>query len=1368
MAKDISTTIVLKVSGKEAENSFQGLNKLVKGLEAELRKLTPGTEEFIKKAAELKEAREQFNRVKAEIDAVNGRLQQSEGFFGTFKTKLADIGLSIPQVLGGFLAFSFFQKAEELIKVSDAMSDVQKTTGLALDEVKGLWDAFDEMDTRTSKMDRLKIAEVGGRLGVPKEELKDFVQEVDKAFVALGDSFQGGLENVVDSLGKIKGLFAETQSKSYAEAIKEIGSALNDLAASGTASEGNIADFALRVGALPDAMKPSVSAVLGLGAAFEESGVDSQIAASGFSNFMKVAGENITTFAQSMHMGVEEAQKLYNEKPEEFFLRFAAGMKGLDGTQTAKVFDSLKINSLEVQKAIGAAANRTDDFVKSLNNSKSAMASAISLQNEFNVKNNNSAAVIEKLKNAFSELFTKSNILNSFDWLIKSIGWLTGVTSEASDGIYVFKERMKLAWDIIKVVTLALVGYKTTILIAAIATGNYTKAKWLSILADKASAVQMAISRGAILLYAAAKFLLAGNITKATQAMRLFSIATKMNPLGLLIGLLTAAYTAYETFSDKVDEVARKQRLFNDIKTETAKKVADERFEIEKLVATINNERSSNELRANALKKINDIIPDHIGLLTLQNIKTAEGTEIINNYIKALEKKMYAETVGEKRKELYKKQLDIQGEEIKPSTLGKIGNWIDEKSGYKGKMSLNEAKELDAIVDLNEVNKRLSTYTKVIADEYLKRRNKLRNNYKELSAISQEHRKLMRENISDIDTNSPTNSAVPDPTKKPKVKKIHPDKDDSLKKSQEELKKSIENLDKYDKKKLELVRKYEDEKLAIIEESAEKERKEENIRHKRAIEDINNENEEKKKAISEAKKAISNLEKERNKTKNPEAKANYNATIQAKRTEIDKLKDLISQNNRIKEQMEQTHQFKLKTIDEKAWAEKYSQEIAQRQKEITDEARLKEEQIQNISTMEEAEIALSKIKYLKLTDQELKGIKTLEDAKKALRENAHREVLELQLKALDKDKKSLEEHLKELTGSAAEKLKKDLDKLNQKITQVKSAIQGGDEADAKKVTEEKENAKEKIDILGFSAKDWDKMFNNLNSTSGKIAAVGMAAKALSNAFSQFGELQKNLNERELRHFTKNQDKKRKALLQQLNQGYINQEEYHKALEELEKKRLNKQAEMQYKEAKMQKVIRIADAVSATALGVANALKLGPMGIPLAVLIGALGAVQVGIIASQPLPEQQTFAQGGYTGDGFGSPDASGHRPAGIVHESEYVTPKWMLENPVVADVVDWMESIRIGRTALPQTYAEGGFASINNEDLAMNRDLANSQVPTISDPQLTAVLGEVRDLLSDLKENGVDAFMIEDAENGKRLKRTIKMFEKLEQKNARK
>ena len=54
MAKDISTTIVLKVSGKVAENSFRGLSKEVRSLENELKELTPGTERFIRAFFESK------------------------------------------------------------------------------------------------------------------------------------------------------------------------------------------------------------------------------------------------------------------------------------------------------------------------------------------------------------------------------------------------------------------------------------------------------------------------------------------------------------------------------------------------------------------------------------------------------------------------------------------------------------------------------------------------------------------------------------------------------------------------------------------------------------------------------------------------------------------------------------------------------------------------------------------------------------------------------------------------------------------------------------------------------------------------------------------------------------------------------------------------------------------------------------------------------------------------------------------------------------------------------------------------------------------------------------------------------------------
>ena len=1362
MANQVTSTIVLKVSGKVAENSFIGLRKVVKSLEEELKRLHPGTEKFMKKAAELKEAKEHFSRVKNEIDAVNGRLKESEGFLGKFRSKLADIGLSFGNIGVGLAGLHLKNTAEELLKVSDAMADVQKTTGMALDEVKQLWEAFDDMDTRTSKMDRLKIAEVGGRLGVPKEEMASFVQEVDKAYVALGDSFDGGLEGVVDSLGKIKGLFEETKGQSYADAINGVGSALNELAASGTASEGNISDFALRIGALPDALKPSIDKVLGLGAAFEESGVDSQIAASGYSNFMKVAGENIGLFAQSMHMSIAEAKELFNTNPEEFFLRFSEGMRGVEATKTVEIFDSLGIKSLEVQKAVGAAANRTDEFRAAMERSGKAMAEGTSLTNEFNTKNNNAAAIVEKLKNAFSEMFTSNNIINLFEDVIRVIGFVTGVTKEAGEGVREFKDRLVFLGKLIGVMVAAMVSYKAAVYLVALST---QKAYQQTILYNAVQKVKIAIesaAKGVSLLYAAAKARLAGDTARATAAMKVFNMTTKMNPIGLLVAAVGAAVVAYKLYHKEVDAATQKQKNLNDAFVEAEKSIVSQKNELDQLMKTARDETLSKEQRLEAIKKLNEISPEYLGFLNLENINTQEATKAVNKYTEHLLKMAKVKALTAKMDKIGEQIIDKENESLNENLglVDKTANAINKFFGGKEVVNLDKNEDAQYQKWLKAVGKkRADELKKEYAHVYEKRKQDVQSLADQQRALAEEISKIQGEASSSTAPNKPVNTAVTNPAKnKP------PKKDSSEDKSKSAYEKSLEEKRKYDKELLDLQRKYEDEQEKIQLDSYEKEKRLLETQHKRDLEDIVNQNKEKQEAIAKVEREISDFQKAKAGASS-QAQKNYDAAIQNKREEIAAINSIIAQNNKIKEQMEQTHQFRLKAIEEKRWSDEHQGKIARYQYEAQQEAQRREEEIQSITTMDEAKAALSQMNYLKLTDQELKAIKTLEDAKKALREDANRAAMESQLKLLEEEKSLLEEHLQDLTGEAAEQLKKNLDELSTRITQVKGAIQGGNENDQKKVTEEQQAAKGKVDLLGFSAADWEKMWEDLNTTEGKIAAVGMAVKALSNAFSQFSELQKNLNERELKHFTKNQDKKKLALLKQLNEGYINQEQYHKGLEELEKERLNKESEMAYKEARMQKIIRIADAVSATALGVAKALAAypGPAGIALASVVGALGAAQIGIIAAQPLPEKESYAAGGFTGSGFGSPDRTGFKPAGIVHENEYVTPKWMLENPVVADVVGWMESVRTGRISLPKGYADGGIAS---EEKTIQPNNYIQQATT--DPQLLFVLGEVKDLLENLKNNGVEAWMVENAENGKRLKSAIKQFENIEKRNARK
>lgn len=127
----------------------------------------------------------------------------------------------------------------------------------------------------------------------------------------------------------------------------------------------------------------------------------------------------------------------------------------------------------------------------------------------------------------------------------------------------------------------------------------------------------------------------------------------------------------------------------------------------------------------------------------------------------------------------------------------------------------------------------------------------------------------------------------------------------------------------------------------------------------------------------------------------------------------------------------------------------------------------------------------------------------------------------------------------------------------------------------------------------------------------------------------------------------------------------------------EKERIEKAA------AKRNKAIGIIQAIVNTALGITQALASlpPPASFITAAITGALGAVQIATIAAQPL------AKGGYTGSGAGSPDKTGFKPAGIVHEGEWVAPKWMVQSSNFAPII---ESLEASRT---RGFAGGGFTS---------------------------------------------------------------------------
>lgn len=141
----------------------------------------------------------------------------------------------------------------------------------------------------------------------------------------------------------------------------------------------------------------------------------------------------------------------------------------------------------------------------------------------------------------------------------------------------------------------------------------------------------------------------------------------------------------------------------------------------------------------------------------------------------------------------------------------------------------------------------------------------------------------------------------------------------------------------------------------------------------------------------------------------------------------------------------------------------------------------------------------------------------------------------------------------------------------------------------------------------------------------------------------------------------------------------------------------------------------------------------------AVTYGAAGAAQfaaslVRILANIATAKSYIgFAEGGYTGSGFGRPDSSGYKPAGIVHENEYVSPSWVVNSSAARPHLQSLESMRL------RGYADGGLVtnsitSETNQSILMANAMKNLPPAEVSVKEVTRVQNRVR-----IKEHTVKA-----------------------------
>lgn len=393
---------------------------------------------------EYKQLQQQLSAVTARVNELKGGANaagismkgMADGFnryFGMITTFLASItGL----VLG------FRKLSEQIAHLDDVYSDVMKTTGKTREEVVALNDEFKKWDTRTARESLNNLARDAGKLGIEStKDILDFVDAGNQINVALGEDLG---EDAIKNIGKMVGVYKDASDQLQGIDLKgqmlAVGSAINELGASSTASEPYLVSFAGRLGGISKQAKINIADILGYASALDQDMQAVEMSATALQQFImklmgdpakfaRLAGLEVKGFTDLLRTDANAAIKqvltALNEKGGFQELIPVFQEMGLDGARAVGVLSSMA-GSIEKVEAAQKIANQ-------------AMRDGTSITNEHNIKNNNLQASLAKARKDFQE---KALVLgeklapalirstNGFSYLIEVITELPRIVKE--------------------------------------------------------------------------------------------------------------------------------------------------------------------------------------------------------------------------------------------------------------------------------------------------------------------------------------------------------------------------------------------------------------------------------------------------------------------------------------------------------------------------------------------------------------------------------------------------------------------------------------------------------------------------------------------------------------------------------------------------------------------------------------------------------------------------------------------------------------------------------------------------------------------------------------------------------------------------
>ncbi len=1206
MANSPDLKFRISINGKEVKNTLKGVGSHVKKVQKELSNLTRGTKEYKEKTEELKKVTKIFNEIKSEIKETPGLLKKAGKEF-----KLLAVGVASVFTISSMLSYfsTLKQKVGELSKLKHIIKGLTDLEGKALEGVTAKTKALSE----TFEEDTQKMSESANALSKNMEISFDQALElIQKGFLNGANANDEFLDKVREypALLKEAGLSAEQSIKLMEQEVKK-----------GIYSDKGvdaIKEANLRLREMPKSTKEAIDAI-------------------GLSS--KTISEEITSGKKTVFQVIQDISKRMSTLPPQSKLvgQAIADIFGGPGEDAGLKYLA---NLHNIDLTLKDTTKATDDYTKS----KILEIKANESLNTVWLQLTDTASTFSLIWNGL-----KLKLADGLSYFMQLIGLSEG----ADNSIIKLRNTISTIIKMLLVGTTAYFSYNAAVKLTALLTGNATKSTLLNTIALRANTAGTALARVGILAYQLVVALLSGNIKKATIAMQAFSIATKLNPIGLLVTAITAAITAFALFSKNTSAAAREQKALIEAKKKAASIFGEEEASLKKLLIVAQNEKLSKEQRTAAIKRLNELAPEYLGNLTLENINTKQATASIEKYIEVMKKRAEQKALEQLIDETVKKRRELEASELEEHV-----KWYDYLTAaikqYTG-MSTASADIIDTankrkMAGIGELIHKEAVYT----DDYVEN--------------LQQQSKAQKNSLDNDKKNIVTRSEIEQTARKLRIKNIKNLSDVQL---QLEINKEIEKNNTL---------------AGIRQKAATKAQKEsEKARQERLIEE-----ELFRIKLTQRSKSYIVQEIEGHQLRLRQAQLHDKQRHQMTASELKML-----------EVLELEHKTNITRFENKA-IQTHLENLTkgyEKQKIIREIARNNE--IAAITSISQAKKMLQET----LSQKELESIKTLKDAKSAIHRTYENSELEHQEIFLNKQVDVMKSLISgEDTGiNLADKMLTDEQKelLNGRIEEVKQKLseigikQTEDDQDTTEEEPEEEEG-EGPDIFGYTAKDWENTFNNLDTVQQKIKAAEMVVSGLQQVWGMYNDFVAANEKKELENYEKKNQKKKENLKKKLDAGIINQDTYNKEIEKLDNDLAKKKAEIEYKQAKRERAMGIASTIANTSIAIMRAYaELNFVGATIAAaIVGTLGAIQINTIKNQPLPDPNNYAQGGYT-QGIGFKDHTGHEVAGTVHANEYVIPSYVMtsSDPAIPQIMDYLESKRQNKNA---SFADGGYTTPSN------------------------------------------------------------------------